>query len=321
MGTFLLDVKDLRVIFRKEDKLIKAVDGLDLTIDEGEVLGLIGESGSGKSVTALSIMRLIDGHARVEASWIKLRDQNLCDLSEREMQNVRGNQISMVFQDSMTSLNPSMTVGDQIEEGLKVHQRITTAKAKIKTQEMMEMVAIPDPKATSKRFPHEFSGGMRQRVMIAMALSCNPLLLIADEPTTALDVTIQAQILELLKDLVSKLRTSILLITHDFGVVAELCHKVSVIYGGNIVEQGPIDIILEEPKHPYTVGLLKCIIPLDQEVEKLAMIPGLPPDPKNFPFGCKFHTRCQFKETICLKEIPGIREIKPGHLVRCFISN
>ena len=157
--------------------------------------------------------------------------------------------------------------------------------------------------------------------MIAMALICNPLLLIADEPTTALDVTIQAQILELLKDLVSKLRTSILLITHDFGVVAELCHKVSVIYGGNIVEQGPIDIILEEPKHPYTVGLLKCIIPLYQEVEKLAMIPGLPPDPKNFPFGCKFHTRCQFKETICLKEIPGIREIKPGHLVRCFISN
>jgi oligopeptide/dipeptide ABC transporter ATP-binding protein len=319
MTTPLLDIKNLRVTFQKEGQLIKAVDGLSLTIHEGEVFGLIGESGSGKSVTGLSIMRLLDESAKIESTWIKLKDQDLFSLSEKEMRKVRGNKISMIFQDPMTSLNPSIPIGRQIEESLVVHLRMSMEKSKARVCELMEMVSIPDPKMSSKRYPHEFSGGMRQRVMIAMALCCNPLLLIADEPTTALDVTIQAQILELIKNLVSKLGTSIFIISHDFGVITELCDNVSVIYGGSIVERAPIEVILKKPKHPYTVGLLNCVISTEEKVGRLEMIPGLPPDPKNFPSGCKFHPRCKQSKKICSKEIPILREIDPGHFVSCFL--
>lgn len=318
MFNVLLDARDLRVGFRKGGKLIKAVDGLDLTINKGEVFGLVGESGSGKTVTALSIMRLLDPSAGIEAAWIKLNEQNLLSLSEREMEKIRGDKISMIFQDPMTSLNPSMTVGKQIEESLRVHRGVSPTQARIRACEMMEMVAIPNPQTTSKRFPHEFSGGMRQRVMIAMALCCDPLLVIADEPTTALDVTIQAQILELIRGLVLKLRTSVLLISHDFGVIAELCDNVSVVYGGSVVEHAPIQIILEEAAHPYTLGLLSCIIPPDKELKHLEMIPGLLPDPVNFPSGCKFHPRCKTAKSYCSSEIPPLRELKPGHYIRCF---
>ena len=313
----LLDIRNLKVTFPGRDKIVRAVDGLSLTLRRGEIYGLIGESGSGKSVTALSIMRLLNAHARIEADWIKLMGRDLLLLTEAEMRKIRGNKISIIFQDPMTSLNPSMTVGKQIEESLMIHQGMPAQTARMKACEMMEMVAIPDPKTSSKRFPHEFSGGMRQRVMISMALCCNPHLLIADEPTTALDVTVQAQILELLKKLVLRLQTSVLLITHDFGVVAELCDRVSVIYGGEIVEHAPTQTILNDPRHPYTIGLLDCIIPPDKDKAELEIIPGAPPDPKHFPTGCKFHPRCKSAREKCSNEIPRFRQVNGNHLVRC----
>ena len=315
----LLDVKELKVIFPKGGKSVKAVDGLNLTVHEGEVFGLIGESGSGKSVTGLSIMRLLGESAKIEAAYIKLRDQDLLALDEREMRNVRGHKISMIFQDPMTSLNPSIPIGKQIEECLLIHLKMSREKTGARVCELLDLVSVPDPHVSRNRFPHEFSGGMRQRVMIAMALCCNPLLVIADEPTTALDVTIQAQILELIKKLVSEFRTSILLISHDFGVITELCDRVSVIYGGMIVEHAAIDVILNEAKHPYTTGLLNCVISAEKEVEQLEIIPGLPPDPTNFPSGCKFQPRCKWSNQNCSDQPPVLREINPGHLVRCFL--
>ncbi len=316
MTTPLLEVKDLRVTFHKDHQAIKAVDGVDLTIRQGEVFGLIGESGSGKSVTALSLMRLAGEDANIQAASVNLQNQELLSLSEKEMRRLRGNKISMVFQDPMTSLNPSIRIGKQIEECLTAHTGMSRDEANARVRELMELVSIPDPEQSRNRFPHEFSGGMRQRVMIAMALSCNPLLVIADEPTTALDVTIQAQILELIKGLVASLQISVLLITHDFGVVAELCDTVSVMYAGTIVEHAPTQVILAEPEHPYTVGLLKCVIAPEQE--KLEMIPGLPPDPSHFPSGCRFAPRCKWTDGTCSKQNPVIREIRPGHFVRCF---
>jgi peptide/nickel transport system ATP-binding protein len=317
---YLLDIRNLKVTFPARDKSVRAVDGLSLTLRRGEIYGLIGESGSGKSVTGLSIMRLLDAYARIEADWIKLMGQDLLLLTEAEMRKIRGNKISIIFQDPMTSLNPSMTVGKQIEESLTVHQGMRVQTARMKAYEMMEMVAIPDPKTSSKRFPHEFSGGMRQRVMISMALCCNPHLLIADEPTTALDVTVQAQILELLKTLVLKLQTSVLLITHDFGVVAELCDGVSVIYGGEIVEHAPTQALLNDPRHPYTIGLRDCIILPNKENSELEVIPGAPPDPKHFPAGCKFHPRCKLAREKCSREIPDFQQLNGNHFVRCFAA-
>lgn len=319
MSKPLLDIRDLRVTFHQQNKAVKAVDGVNLTIGEGEVFGLVGESGSGKSVSALSVMRLLNAAADVQAEWIRLEGRDLISLSEKEMRKIRGDRISMIFQDPMTSLNPSITVGNQIEESIMVHRGVSRAEARSRACDMMDMLAIPDPKETRERYPHEFSGGMRQRVMIAMALCCDPDLLIADEPTTALDVTIQAQILDLIKDLVRKLQVSVLLITHDFGVVAELCEKVSVMYAGNIVEHAPLEILLEEAEHPYTRGLLSCIIPLDEEVEKLEIISGLAPDPTDFPSGCRFHPRCDEARKLCSVRAPTLREIKPGHLLRCHL--
>lgn len=319
MSSHLLDINELRVIFRKGEKLIKALDGVSLTIEEGETFGLIGESGSGKSVTALSIMRLLGSNAEVQAKWAKFKEKDLFSLSEKEMQKMRGNKISMIFQDPMTSLNPAITVGKQIEEGLIIHQGMSLTNAKTRACELMEIVAIPDPYSNRVKFPHEFSGGMRQRLMIAMALACNPLLLIADEPTTALDMTVQAQVLELLKDLVQKFKISVLLITHDFGVIAELCDKVSVIYGGTIMEHAPIEVILNSARHPYTIGLLNCVAPLEKGLSNLEVIPGLPPDPSNFPPGCKFNPRCNFAKLICSKEAPPLKEIEQNHFVRCFL--
>jgi oligopeptide/dipeptide ABC transporter ATP-binding protein len=319
MLTDLLNVNELRVTFRKGEKLIKALGGVTFNIKEGEIFGLIGESGSGKSVTALSIMRLLDNNAEVQAKWLKFKDKDLLSLSEKEMQKIRGNKISMIFQDPMTSLNPAITVGRQIEESLIIHQGMSFANAKTRACELMEIVTIPDPHSNRSKFPHEFSGGMRQRLMIAMALSCNPLLVIADEPTTALDVTVQAQILELLKNLVKQFKISVLLITHDFGVIAELCDKVSVIYGGTIMEHAPIEVILKNARHPYTIGLLNCVVPLEKGTSELEVIRGSPPDPSNFPPGCRFNPRCNHAKLICSKEVPPLKEIEQNHFIRCFL--
>ena len=314
----LLEVKELRVTFREKNRLIRAVDGVNLTIERGEIFGIIGESGSGKSVTGLSIMRLLGDGAQMQASRIKLEDQDLMLLKEQEMRHIRGNKISMIFQDPMTSLNPSIKVGKQIEESLFVHKKVTKIQATKRVLDLMDLLAIPNPRDTRNLYPHEFSGGMRQRVMIAMALVCDPALLIADEPTTALDVTIQAQILKLMAELASKLQVSILMITHDFGVIAELCKRVSVMYAGQIVEHAPVEVVLRQPKHPYTQGLLQCVIPLDEEKPSPQAIPGLPPDPAELHKGCSFSPRCKSTTNTCLEQMPELRAIKPGHFVRCF---
>lgn len=314
----LLEVKDLKVVFHEKNKVLKAVEGVDLSIESGEIFGLIGESGAGKSLTGLSIMRLLEGNVDVQASCIKIKDQDLMSLTENEMRNIRGNKISMIFQDPMTSLNPGMKIGKQVEESLLVHKKATKSQAEKRVLELMDLLAIPNPKDAISRYPHEFSGGMRQRVMIAIALACDPLLLIADEPTTALDVTIQAQILQLMKKIVSELDVSILIITHDFGVVAEICKKVSVMYGGQIVEHGPVETILRNPIHPYTKGLLKCVIPLDEDAPSPESIPGSPPRLDEVRLGCRFSPRCESSEKKCSDQIPELKEITHDHFVRCF---
>ena len=298
----LLEVKNLKTSFRTHIGDVQAVRGVSFHLDKGEALGIVGESGCGKSVTMMSIMRLLADNAIIDSDAIIFNGQDISNPTEKEMQEIRGNEMAMIFQDPMTSLNPLFTVGDQLTEHLIKHKKISKKEANELAIKMLDMVGIPSPESRLKQFPHEFSGGMRQRVMIAMSLICEPKLIIADEPTTALDVTIQAQILDLMKDLKEKLDTSIILITHDFGVVADLCSRINVMYGGLIVEEGSDKDIFYNGKHPYTWGLLNSVPNPKSEVkEKLTPIEGQPPDLLKPPVGCPFTARCDYAMKICYK--------------------
>jgi oligopeptide transport system ATP-binding protein len=318
----LLRVNSLQTHFFTPDGVVKAVQGVSFDLDEGETLGIVGESGSGKSVTALSIMRLIPWPpGKIIGGEIIYKGDDLLKYSQEEMRHVRGNEISMIFQDPMTSLNPVMTVSRQIGEMLQLHMGMTGKQARNRTIELLKMVGIPSAEQRVDSYPHQFSGGMRQRVMIAMALSCNPKLLIADEPTTALDVTIQAQILEIIKKLKTEFNTAVIFITHDLGVVAGLCDRVIVMYGGRIMEEAPTMNLYKDPRHPYTLGLLKSVPRLDEDrKERLEPIPGMPPDLVNPIPGCPFYPRCTFREEYHRDNMPPLRDVAPGHQVACFID-
>ncbi|MFC4306018.1 ABC transporter ATP-binding protein [Cohnella boryungensis] len=319
----ILDVKNLSVSFDVYGGEVQAVRDVSFQMYEGEAIAIVGESGSGKSVTAQTIMRLIQTPpGKIRSGQIFLDQQDLLSLSEKEMQKVRGNKIGMIFQDPMTSLNPTMTVGKQIMEGLKQHQKLNGKAARARAIELLKMVGIPNPESRISQYPHQFSGGMRQRVMIAIALACSPSLLIADEPTTALDVTIQAQILNLMKDLQKKLKTSIILITHDLGIVADICDRVFVMYAGQIVETGTKREIFRNPQHPYTKGLLKSLPRLDQDKkEPLIPIFGSPPDLIQPPQGCGFCSRCDEAMRICETVPPEQTVISETQSVRCWLQH
>ena len=314
----LLEVKDLKTYFYTEDGVVKAVNGVDFSIKPGEVMGLVGESGSGKSVTSLTIMRLLTSNAKIESGQILFDGQDMASLSEDKLLKLRGNKLSMIFQQPTSCLNPVFRIGDQIAETIMVHQNVTYQQATEKALEMMRLVGISDPERRSKAFPHEISGGQAQRVMIAMALSCRPNLLIADEPTTALDVTIQAQILDLMRDLRDKTGSAILLITHDMGVIAEMCDSVAVMYAGQIVEYADVYTLFENQLHPYTEGLLAAIPVLGEIKSHLAVIPGSVPNLITLPSGCKFAARCPYVKEVCTQREPMLVEAEPNHRVRCF---
>ena len=318
----LLDVKNLKTSFKTHIGDVQSVRGVSFHLDKGEALGVVGESGCGKSVTMMTIMRLLGENAKIEAETITFDDKDITKPNEKLMQTIRGNDMSMIFQDPMTSLNPLFTVGDQLTEHLIKHKKISKKEAKEKAIKMLDMVGIPSPEKRLKQYPHEFSGGMRQRVMIAMSLICEPKLIIADEPTTALDVTIQAQILDLMKDLKSKLDTSIILITHDLGVVADLCSRINVMYGGLIVEEGTTEDIFYRGKHPYTWGLLRSVPnPKSELKEKLIPIEGQPPDLLKPPVGCPFTARCDYAMKICKEKQPPLFEIEKGHKAACWLCH
>ena len=315
----LLEVRDLQTHFFTDDGLVRAVDGVSYALAPGETLAVVGESGSGKSVTSLSILRLVpDPPGRIVGGSIRFKGRELLTLSDAEMRAVRGKEISMIFQEPMTSLNPVHTCGDQIAEVVRLHEGLDRAAARERAIEMLRLVGIPAPEVRVYEFPHQMSGGMRQRVMIAMALACRPALLIADEPTTALDVTIQAQILELLQRLRRELGMAVLLITHDLGVVAETADRVAVMYAGQVVEYSTVGAIFRTPRHPYTAGLLASLPKLGEESDRLRVIPGQVPDPARFPRGCRFHPRCPVAVDRCRGEAPELRDLGNGHLVRCF---
>lgn len=319
MAEKLLEVRGLKTYFYTEDGVVPAVDGVDFSITKGETIGIVGESGCGKSVTSLSIMRLIPNPpGKIVDGEIIFEGSDLLKKTEAEMRKIRGNEISMIFQEPMTSLNPVFTIGNQIIEAIVLHQNLDKAAAREKAIEMLRLVGIPSPERRVDEYPHQLSGGMRQRVMIAMALSCNPKLLIADEPTTALDVTIQAQILDLMRQLRDEFGTSIMLITHDLGVVAELAEKVVVMYAGKIVERADVKLLFGDPMHPYTLGLLGSIPKLTVEQERLQVIEGVVPDPAYMPKGCRFHPRCQDAQEICKVEEPELLTHRPGHEVACW---
>jgi peptide/nickel transport system ATP-binding protein len=318
MAETLLDIQDLSVEYGTEDGTVQAVSNLFLQVKKGETLGLVGETGAGKTTTALSIMQLVPNPpGRITNGKILFHGDDLLAKKSDAMKKIRGNKISMIFQDPMTSLNPVLTVGFQIAESIALHQGLNQKEAMSKSQQMLELVGIP--KARSGDYPHEFSGGMRQRVGIAMALSCNPELLIADEPTTALDVTIQAQVLDLMKSLRKEFGTSMILITHDLGVVAEVCDHVAIMYAGSVVEYGDVQNLYNNPQHPYTRGLFGSIPSLDDELDRLNPIKGLMPDPTDLPPGCRFHPRCPMAKDICSQQTPEITTIQDGHRVNCFI--
>ncbi|CDF58488.1 ABC transporter ATP-binding protein [Thermobrachium celere] len=316
----LLSIKNLKTYFYTEDGVIKAVDDVSLTIREGETLGVVGESGCGKSITAMSILKLIPNPpGKIVSGEIIFEGKDLTKATDSEIRKIRGNKISVIFQEPMTSLNPVFTIGDQIIEAIVLHQNMNREQAREKAIDMLKLVGIPRANEVVDAYPHELSGGMRQRAMIAMAMACNPKLLIADEPTTALDVTIQAQILDLMRELKNKTNTSIMLITHDLGVVAEMADHVVVMYAGKIVEEADVFEIFKNPLHPYTIGLLESKPILNQDKERLNSIPGQVPNPLNMPEGCYFHPRCSKAMDICRKEQPKLCSVKDGHKVACHL--
>jgi oligopeptide/dipeptide ABC transporter ATP-binding protein len=318
----LLEVENLTTCFDTEDGLVTPVDSVSFSIGLGETLGLVGESGCGKSVTSLSIMRLIPTPpGRIASGRVILDGEDLLKKSVHEMDEIRGCKASMIFQEPMTSLNPVFTVGNQIIETIMRHQKVNKVDARARAVEMLKLVGIPSAESRLDDYPHQLSGGMRQRVMIAMSLSCNPKLLIADEPTTALDVTIQAQILELLESLQEQLGMSVLLITHALGVVAEVADRVAVMYAGQIVEEADTESLFSSPVHPYTLGLLQSIPKLDEERDRLQTIEGVVPNPLKMPAGCRFHPRCAHAQERCKVEAPALRAIADGHNVRCWLAN
>ena len=324
MAERLLDVKNLKTYFFTDEGTVRAVDGVDLYIEKGETLGIVGESGCGKSVTALSIMKLIpQPPGKIVEGEIRYDGQNLVDLPAGKMRKIRGKEISMIFQEPMTSLNPVFTCGEQIAEALRLHEGLGRRDAMAKTVDMLKLVHMANAERRVKEYPHQLSGGMRQRIMIAMALSCNPKLLIADEPTTALDVTIQAQILELLNELKSKLGMAVMLITHDMGVIAETAQRVIVMYAAKVAEEAPVGDLFKEPLHPYTQGLLRSIPRIDLAATKrqrLEAIGGTVPTLKgDIPPGCRFAPRCPFVKAVCTERDPVLKELKPGHKVACWL--
>jgi oligopeptide transport system ATP-binding protein len=318
----LLEVKNLKTWFYTPDGIVKAVNGVSFTLNEGEALGLVGESGCGKSVSAMSLMRLIPTPpGRIVEGEVLFDGKDLLKLNDEGIRRIRGNDIAMIFQDPMTSLNPVLTVGRQIGEALELHKGMNRDQARKRTVELLELVGIPAARSRVDDYPHQFSGGMRQRVMIAMALSCDPKLLIADEPTTALDVTIQAQILDLIMQLRRELGMAVIMITHDLGVVAGVADKINVMYSGYIVESAPAEELFSKPRHPYTLGLLRSIPRIDEpRKEKLIPIEGLPPDLIDAPAGCPFVPRCTYKVDRCVEENPSLEPVEPGHNIACWVD-
>ncbi len=317
-GKPLLVVENLKIEFHTEEGVITAVDDVSFDLEPGETLGLVGESGCGKSVTALSIMGLLPLAGRASGGRILFQGENLLQKSEKAMRAIRGREISMIFQEPMTSLNPVYTVGDQLAEAIVIQQKVNRKEAYSRAVEALKMVGIPLPEQRVKEYPHQLSGGMRQRVMIAMALFSKPKILIADEPSTALDVTIQAQIIQLMLELKEELGTAIILITHDLGVIAEMAQRVAVMYAGQVVEQASARDIFENSKHPYTEGLLKSIPSVEQDQEHLHVIKGTVPHPLNMPAGCYFHPRCPYAWDLCRETPPVLEPARPKHLVRCW---
>ncbi len=321
MAEPLLEVRNLKTYFISKHRTVKAVDGVDFTVYKGKVLGIVGESGSGKSMTSLSIMRLIPPpYGKIVEGMVKFEGVNLAELSEKKMNDIRGNKISMIFQEPMSALNPVLKIGVQVDEVLIRHKNLSKSEARRKSIQLLQSVGFPRAEEVVNDYPHQLSGGMRQRVMIAMAMACEPSVLIADEPTTALDVTIQAQVLDLMRDLKDQTGTAIVLITHDLGVVADMADDMIVMYGGQVVESGSADDIFNTPLHPYTRALMDSIPVIDEDRERLLAIPGTVPSAANFPQGCRFAERCTLAQLSCMEKMPELRELRPNQFVRCDLA-